>query len=146
MMPDNPVKFSKEAYTPRIDLPLEVFIGKFDEAQYEEAHRLISIAAGLFGDGQGRELGDNAEYERGMCELICERLGLPIEMKKALCEKIHIEALSIGPGDTTHRVLQEAEGLLRAMDDYFRTRLLPDGPMHIAHGRLGSALKRLKEG
>jgi len=31
---------------------------------------LIRVASTLFGDGAGGELGMNAEYERGMCELI----------------------------------------------------------------------------
>lgn len=67
-------------------------VGEFDEAQYLEARRLIRIASNLFGDGQGQELGDNSEYERGMCELICERIGVPMDRKALLCKEIHIEA------------------------------------------------------
>lgn len=42
-----------------------------------------------------------------------------------------------------YRVLVEARSLLQAIDDYYGGNT-PDGAMHRAHGRLGSALGRLK--
>lgn len=47
----------------------EISIG-MDESEYIKAVDLIGTAATLAGDGECGELGRNAEYERGMAELI----------------------------------------------------------------------------
>lgn len=47
----------------------EIGIG-MDDSEYIKAVDLIGTAATLAGDGEGGELGRNAEYERGMAELI----------------------------------------------------------------------------
>jgi hypothetical protein len=53
---------------------------------------LIRIAATLAGDGQGSELGDNPEYERGMAELIARATGQPAENVPLVLSTIHGEA------------------------------------------------------
>lgn len=64
----------------------------FNETDYMEAKRLIVIAAQLFGDGQGDELGNNSEYERGVAELICDRIGLSMDQKVEVIAEIHAVA------------------------------------------------------
>lgn len=56
---------------------------------HTEQLRLLKIAAGLFGDGQGNELGGNSEYERGACEVIAEYIGWPVSRWEELQEAIH---------------------------------------------------------
>ncbi|MCA1776067.1 MAG: hypothetical protein LC676_10790 [Loktanella sp.] len=46
-----------------------------DEHEYIMASDLISTAAGLFGDGDGGEIGTNPEYERGQIELVLNFMG-----------------------------------------------------------------------
>lgn len=60
-----------------------------DESEYIKASDLISTAATLAGDGAGGELGDNAEYERGMAELIMRLMGWDSDLLDGIVSAIH---------------------------------------------------------
>lgn len=72
----------KEFHIPEISLWL-------DEHDYIRAADLIGTAASLAGDGNGRELGQNAEYERGMAELITRYMNWPAEFTGQVIDAIH---------------------------------------------------------
>lgn len=63
-----------------------------DEATYLRAQNMIQIAAGLFGDGGGGDLGENEEYERGQAELICDVCDIPMYLKEQVIEAVHATA------------------------------------------------------
>lgn len=63
-----------------------------DEREYLLASDLIGEAAGLAGDGAGGDLGENAEYERGMAELIMRFMGWPCDHVGEIIACIHATA------------------------------------------------------
>lgn len=84
-------------YLPEIGIML-------DKDDHMRASDLISTAAGLFGDGAGGELGENAEYERGISELILRYMGWPVEHIEEVTACIHAHARDLnsphaGDGD-----------------------------------------------
>ena len=80
--------------TPEGDAPFAVaeIDAWMDEATYLRVSGLIADAARLFGDGEGRELGENTEYERAQAELICASAGLSSDHLDAVVNAIHATA------------------------------------------------------
>lgn len=66
----------------------EISIG-MDESEYIKASDLIGTAAALAGDGEGGELGRNAEYERGMAELIARFMNWSADRVPEVIDAIH---------------------------------------------------------
>ncbi len=64
----------------------------FDEKEYQQIKELVTQAAQLAGDGGGGDLGINAEYERGMAELIMRTCGLSADLVDDLVRAIHAVA------------------------------------------------------
>jgi len=64
----------------------------FRDDRREQAERLLGIASRLVGDGMGGELGDNNEYERGIAEVLCEFVGLPMQDVPRIIKSIHQRA------------------------------------------------------
>lgn len=60
-----------------------------DEIAYIKASDLISEAGSLAGDGVGGDLGINAEYERGMAELILRYMGWSGDLTQNVISAIH---------------------------------------------------------
>lgn len=63
-----------------------------DDTTYSLALRMIESASYLFGDGDGGDLGENVEYERGMAELICDTCPIPMEHCDDIIQEIHHQA------------------------------------------------------
>lgn len=72
---------------------------RFDESGYLKAQDMIINAGGLFGDGQGGDLGTNPEYERGIAEMVCTACRIPLELKDQVVDEIHSYAITLRPED-----------------------------------------------
>lgn len=66
----------------------EISVG-MDESEYIKAVDLIGTAATLAGDGTGGDLGRNAEYERGMAELIARFMNWSADRVPEVLDAIH---------------------------------------------------------
>ncbi len=75
--------------TPETPFTFPLIDHALDEARYLRAQDLMSHAARLVGNGEGGDLGENPEYERGQAELICDVCSIPIEFKGQVIEQIH---------------------------------------------------------
>lgn len=60
-----------------------------NEHEYIKANDLLATAGSLAGDGQGNELGQNAEYERGMGEMVVRYMGWPADFLPHVIAAIH---------------------------------------------------------
>ena len=79
-----PTRDSNEASFSIPEIPLWL-----DESAYIKARDLISEAGSLAGDGAGGDLGINAEYERGMAELILRCMGWSGDLTQNVISAIH---------------------------------------------------------
>lgn len=60
---------------------------------YALAMRMIDAASDIVGDGEGFEIGENPEYERGVAELICETLVISLSHKDSILLEIQHQAV-----------------------------------------------------
>lgn len=72
-----------------------------DEREYIMAIDLIGTAASLAGDGNGDELGQNAEYERGMAELITRHMNWSVDFVPQVIAAIHATARDNAQGGSS---------------------------------------------
>lgn len=83
---------------------------------------LIDKAARLFGDGSGRQLGGNEEYERGACELICATVGLPMDQEQMQL-RVHAQARAATPGARTQTQIESHDDEWEMLPSDLRTHL-----------------------